>query len=480
MADLKKDVAIIGAGPGGYVAAIRLGQLGKKVVLIDRDRIGGVCLNYGCIPSKAIIHFANLVERIKKSESMGLKVSGVSVDLRIFQTWKNEMVKKLTNGVATLCKGVGVEILPGKASFKSPTEIEVTQQGKTILIESESTIIATGASPFLLPGFPTEDSGIITSKEALELEKIPEKLLVIGGGIIGLELGTAYQKLGSHLIVVELLDRLLAGIDPDLVRVVERPLKKRGAEIYLKSKAVGCKKKNGKFEVTLETPDGAKTVEADTILVAVGVEPNTQGLGLELVGVKTNPKGYILIDDRARTNIPNIYAIGDVTGSPWLAHKAFKEAEVAAEVIAGIERSLDYRAMPYAVFTDPEIAVVGLSEKEAKEQGREVIVGRYPLAASGRAQSMGEAEGVMKVIADQKSREVLGVHLACPEASELISEAALAIEMGALAEDVASTIHPHPTLSEGIMEAFKQTIGEAVHIANSIRNVSEPALKHGR
>ncbi len=478
MNELKKDAVVIGAGPGGYVAAIRLGQLGKKVLLVDEDRVGGTCLNYGCIPSKAVIYFANLFGKIKKAETFGLKASGLSVDLKKFQVWKNDVVKRLTNGVSTLCKGVEVEIVSGRAKFKSPHDIEIKQEGKTVLASAPYTVIATGASSFALPGFPLENPWIITSKQALDLDFIPRRLLVIGGGIIGLELGSAFQRLGSHLIVVELLDRLLAGVDPELVRYVERPLKKRGAEIYLKSKAVSYKKKSEELEVSLETPEGTKTVVVDTILVAVGVEPNTRGLGLEAMGVKTNPKGFITVDTQARTSVSNVFAIGDVNGPPYLAHKAFKEGEVVAEVIAGLERSLDYYAMPSAVFTDPEIATVGLTEEEAKGKGHEIIVGRFPMGASARGLTMGESEGLMKTIVDQKSHQVLGLHLVGPEVSELISEGALAIEMGAMAEDIAGTIHPHPTLSEGIMESFKQTLGEAIHIANLPNLRPEPALKH--
>lgn len=466
MTRLKKDVAVIGAGPGGYVAAIRLGQLGKKTILVDREKVGGTCLNFGCIPSKAVIYFASLFDKIKKAEVMGLKVSGATVDMKTFQTWKSGVVNRLTGGVATLCKGVQVEILSGEASFKSPREIEVKSGGETTIVEVDSAVIATGARSVALPGFSLENARIITSRQALDLDYIPENLLVIGGGIIGLELGMAFQKLGSRLTVVEMLPRLLNGVDPELVRYVERNLKKRGAEIFLNSKATAPKKKNGKFEVDLETPDGAKKVEPDCILVSVGVKPNTEGLGLEKIGVKTDAKGFIAVNEEGRTSVSNLFAVGDVKGPPYLAHKAFKEGEVAAEVIAGLPRALDYRAMPAAIFTDPEIATVGMTESEAKEAGREVIVGRYPLGASGRALTMGEAEGLIKVVVDAKSKEVLGVHLVCAEASELIGEGTLAMEMGAFALDVASTIHPHPTISEGVMEAFKQTIGEAVHIQN--------------
>jgi len=460
MSVTKKDVVVIGGGPAGYVAAIRLGQLGKKVLLIEEDRIGGVCLNWGCIPSKALIYFASLFDKMKKSESMGLTVTGASADLNKFQTWKNDVVRRLTTGVATLCKGVGVEIILGKARFKSAHEIE--RVGFDDIIEAETTVIATGAKSILLPNFPLESPSVVTSKEALDLTSVPKDLLVIGGGVIGLELGMAFQKLGSRLTVVEMTDRLLPGTDPDLVRVVERSLKKRETQIFLNSKAVSYKKN----EVVLETPEGNKMLTPDTVLVSVGFVPNVKELGLDLASVKQDAKGFILIDKQAKTSVDSIYAIGDVTGPPFLAHKGFKEGEIAAEVIAGQSRSLDYQAMPAAIFTDPEIATVGLTEAKAKEEGHDVTIGRYPLGASGRALTMGQSDGMMKMVIDKESHQILGAHIVAPEASELIGEVTLAIEMGALAEDVAGTIHPHPTLSEGIMEGFKQTIGEAIHIPN--------------
>jgi dihydrolipoamide dehydrogenase len=460
-----KDVIIIGGGPAGYVAAIRLGQLGKKTLLIDREKIGGTCLNFGCIPSKALIHLASLFHSIKKAEKIGIKVSSLSADMSVFQTWKSQVVHRLTSGIATLCKNVQVEIAAGHATFVNDHEIEITDGNSKSKVRADNFIIASGCSPTLLPGFSLEEKKIITSKQALDLDQIPKSLLVIGGGVIGLELGMAFQKLGSRLIVVELLDQLLPGTDPELVRYVERNLKKYGAEIFLKSKVIQHKKKGENFEVVLETPNGEKKIETHVILISVGLKPNTEGLGLNKLGIKTDSRGFIPTDSQGRTNVSHAFAVGDVKGPPFLAHKAFKEGEVAAEVICGLPRALDYQALPFAIFTDPEIASVGLTEKLAKEQ-EEVVIGRYPMGASGRGLTMDESEGLMKVIISKKTQEILGLHLVCPEASELISEGALAIEMGAFALDVGSTIHPHPTLSEGIMEAFKQTIGEAVHIQN--------------
>lgn len=466
MAEIATEIAVIGAGPGGYAAAIRLGQLGKKVLLIEPEHLGGTCLNWGCIPSKALISFASLYEKMKKAESMGLQADALTVNLEIFQQWKRGMVAKLTQGIATLCKNLKIEILSGRAFFQSDHELEISSNGAVSGVRAENFVIAAGAAPILLPEFSLSNPKVMTSKEALDLTRVPETFLVIGGGIVGLELGIAFQKLGSRLIVIEKSEQLLFGTDAELVRYVERSMKKRGAEIYVSSQVLQAQEKGNTMEVLADTPEGKKNISADAVLTAVGVKPLTQGFGVETIGIQTDSRGFIRVNEQFRTNIPRIFAIGDIHGPPFLAHKAFQEGELAAEVIAGVNRKPDSPAIPLAVFTHPEIASVGLSEREAREGGKEILVGRYPLSASGRALTIGEPEGLMKIVAEKKTGKILGFHLVCPEASELIGEGALAIRLGAHVEDLASTIHPHPTLSEGFWEGAKQILGKAIHIPN--------------
>jgi dihydrolipoamide dehydrogenase len=326
--------------------------------------------------------------------------------------------------------------------------------------------VATGAQMIRIPAFEPDGEIVITAREAVSLQSAPESMLLIGGGVIGLELGMVYQKLGTKITVVELMDQLLPGTDLDLVRVVEKHLKKDGAEIHLKSKAVRLDKSDGRAKVTIDTEGKEQVIEAEKVLVAVGFKPNSAGLGLEGVGVKLDERGHIIVDEHMRTNVSTIFAIGDVAGMPYLAHKASKEGEIAAEVIAGHKSARDYRGMPAAIFTDPEIATVGMSESEAKAQGNKIKVGKFPFAASGRAMAVSETDGFIKVIIDEDDHQLLGVAIVGPEASDLISESALALEMCAFAEDIALTVHPHPTLGEGVMEAFKHALGEAIHIKN--------------
>jgi len=462
------DAIVIGGGPGGYVAAIRLGQLKQKTLVVEREYMGGVCLNWGCIPSKALIAATHLVDKVKRADTMGITVSGVSVDVGKMQVWKEGIVKKLTGGVQSLVKGSGADIMMGTARVTGPKTIEVvTQDGKKETITaSKGIIIATGATPIDIPSLKVDGKIVITAREAISLRTAPASMVLIGGGVIGLELGMVYQKLGTQVTVVELTEQLLPGVDLDLVKVVEKHLTKAGAEVLLKSKALGCKVKGKKAIVTVEQDGKSRDIECDNVLVAVGFKPNSQQLGLEEAGVKLDKRGHVLTNELLQTSVPSIYAIGDVSGAPYLAHKASKEGEIAAEVIAGHKSARDWRAMPSAIFTDPEIATVGLSEQAAKEQGRKVRVGKFPFAASGRAMAVSETDGFIKTIVDAESHEVLGVGIVGPEASDLISESALAIEMGAFAEDVALTVHPHPTLGEGVMESFKAALGEAIHVAN--------------
>ncbi len=460
----KVEAAVIGAGPGGYVAALRLGQLDVQTVLVERDRLGGECLNYGCIPSKALISTGNAVHRIQNMEKMGVTLKGLKVDAQKLQEWKQSVVDRLTNGVATLCKAAGVEVVYGTAAFTGPHTLEVTtKEGKTT-IEASSIIIATGSEPIPLKGFDVDGERVIYPKQALELTNIPKSLTIIGGGITGLEIGTAYAKLGTKVVVVELLDQLIPGLSLDLVRVIERTLKRLGIEYYVRGKALGVERTEDGVVLAVETPKERFEIVSDILLVSVGRRPSSGSLGLDKAGIELDKEGFVKVDRTMQTNVEGVYAIGDVTGIPYLAHKASKEGVVAAEAIAGLPSEADYRAMPAAIFTDPEIATVGLSEEEAKEQGIEVTVGKFHFRASGRALTHDDLEGFVKVIGDKESHEVLGVQIVGPEASDLISEASLAIEMGATVEDIGLTVHPHPTLSEAVMEAADDVLGRSIHL----------------
>ncbi|MCZ6689898.1 MAG: dihydrolipoyl dehydrogenase [Planctomycetota bacterium] len=464
LAPRETEVAVIGAGPGGYVAAIRLGQLGKKVTVIDRDALGGVCLNYGCIPSKALIAVGNLLDKIRHASEMGIRTGEVEVDFGRLQAWKDSVVKKLTSGVGLLLAKSGVEVMHGEARFVSPHELEITNEGGSERLKAASILIATGSRPIEIPGFTIDGESILSSKEALALSEAPKRFCVIGGGVIGLEIGTFYAKLGSELSVIELMPTLLPGTAPDLVRVVARGLKKRGAKILLSAGAKSHRKTENGVEVRGEQQGKEFSIEADKVLLAVGVRPNSERLGLEEAGVQTDPRGHIVVDERLSTNVPGIHAIGDVTPGPYLAHRASKEGIIAAEAIAGLPSVLDIKALPAAIFTDPEIATVGIGEEEAKEAGRSVKVGKFPFAASGRALATGESDGFVKVIADAEDGTLLGAQIVGPEASNLIAEAALAIELGASAEDLALTVHAHPTLPESMMEAAEAAVGQAIHM----------------
>ncbi|MFO0611240.1 MAG: dihydrolipoyl dehydrogenase [Polyangiaceae bacterium] len=462
------DAIVIGAGPGGYPAGIRLGQLKQKTLVIEKEYAGGVCLNWGCIPSKALISAAHTYEKAK-SQSMGIKVDNVRLDANELQDWKGGIVNKLTNGVKSLLKMNGSDLVMGAASFTSPNTVEVVNaEGQKETYKAEKAIvIATGATTVELPTFKFDGKQIIGAREAVSLREIPKRLLVIGGGIIGLELGMVYQKFGSEITVLEFLPNILNGVDPECAKVVERRILKHGGKIHTGAKALGYERQSdGSLAVAFEKDGKRDTVVCDVVLVAVGMRPNTKGLNLEAAGVKTNDKGFVPIDKQGRTNVPNIYAVGDVSGPPLLAHKATKEGEIVAEVIAGHKAAMDWVTIPGAIFTDPEIATAGLTAEEAKAKGIDVAVGKFPMAALGKAMAMGDTDGFVKIIADKKTKQILGVHIVGIEASTMISEAALSLEMAAFLEDVSLTIHPHPTLGEAYMEAAAHALGHAVHIAN--------------
>ncbi|WP_438006113.1 dihydrolipoyl dehydrogenase [Sorangium sp. So ce321] len=463
------DAIVIGAGPGGYPCAIRLAQLKQKTLCIEKEQPGGVCLNWGCIPSKALISAAHLYEKSQAGASMGIKVSGVELDANAMQDWKEGIVKKLTGGVRSLLKGNGADLLTGTATIVGPKRVDVTlPDGSVEQIEAtKAIVIATGSTTIEIPTFKFDGDAIIGAKEAVSLRRIPKRLLVIGGGVIGLELGMVYQAFGSQLTVVEALPELLTGVDPDCTKIVERKIEKRGGTIYKGAKALGYEKqKDGSVGVKIQIDGKEQTIVVDTVLVAVGMRPSSKGLGLEKVGVTVDQRGFVPTDKLGRTNVPSIYAVGDVSGPPLLAHKATKEGEIVAEVIAGHKAEKDWVAIPGAIFTDPEIATVGLTEAEAKAKGIEVSVGKFPFAALGKAMAINETEGFVKVVADKKTKQVLGVHIVGPEASTMISEASLSLEMAAFLEDLSLTIHPHPTLGESLMEAAAHAMGAAIHIAN--------------
>ncbi|HEU4404275.1 MAG TPA: dihydrolipoyl dehydrogenase [Polyangiaceae bacterium] len=462
------DAIVLGGGPGGYPAAIRLGQLKQKVVCVEMDEVGGVCLNWGCIPSKAIISASHQYEHARHGANIGIKMTGLEVDPNALQTWKEGIVKKLTGGVRMLLRANGAELLAGRGTLVGPHQVEVeTKEGKKELLEAKSIVVATGSSTIQLPAFPFDGKQIIGAKEAVSLRHIPKRLLVIGGGIIGLELGTAYQKLGSELTVLEALPNLLNGLDPEAATVVERRLVKTGAKIFKNAKALGAERQSdGSLAVRADVGGKTETFVCDVLLVAVGMKPNSRDIGLEKVGVKVDQRGFIPTDAQCRTNVPSIYAVGDVSGAPLLAHKATKEGEVAAEVIAGHKAAKDWVSITSAVFTDPEIGAVGLTEAEAREKGYEPLVGKMPFSASGRAMAVRETDGFVKVVADKKTHQILGWHIVGPSATDMISEGALSIEMAAVLEDVALTVHPHPTLGEAVMVAAQHALGQAIDILN--------------
>lgn len=459
------DVVVIGAGPAGYVCAIRLAQLGKKVVVVERAQVGGVCLNVGCIPSKALIHAGSTFDKIRHAGSMGISgTDAAKLDMKQLQGWKGEVVKKLTGGVAQLLKANGCSLVAGDARFLSSSELSVKTPEGEDRVRFKQAVIATGSRPAEIPGFEVDQKLVLDSTGGLAQDAVPESLLCVGGGYIGLELGTFYAKVGSKVTVVEAGPALLGIVDPDLVRVVQKGLEKRGVKIQTSTTVKSVKKLQNSVEVVFASSSGEVKEKFDRVLVTIGRTPNTAGLALEKAGVKMDSKGFIPVDAQRRTSVPNIYAIGDVAGQPLLAHKGSKEGMVAAEAIGGMKTVYDVRAMPAVIFTDPEIATVGLTEVEAKAKGIAVNVGVFPFAANGRALSVGEPDGMVKLVSDAKKGTLLGCHIVGAEASNLIAEATLAIEMGAHVEDLALTVHAHPTLPETIMEAAEVALGHPIHI----------------
>jgi dihydrolipoamide dehydrogenase len=463
--EIRVEALVIGAGPGGYVAGIRLGQLKKKALVVEKDKPGGICLNVGCIPSKALINASKIYDKVRHGAEIGILADNLRVDMAKMQAWKGDVVSKLTGGVRTLLKANGCDYRTGLARLVSRNVVEVIGEGGKTTIQAENIVIATGSRPIEIPGFKFDGNRIVDSTGALDFSVVPERLVVIGGGYIGIEIGTLYAKLGAKVTVVEALPNILAGNDPEIVQLVARKLKKLGVEVLTGAKAKSWAEKDGHAAVTVEIDGKEVTIEADKVLVAVGRRPNSEGLGLEEIGVKIE-RGFVSVDRRCATNVPGIYAIGDVAGQPMLAHKASREAEVVAEVIAGHHAEFDVRCIPAVIFADPEVATAGLTAEEAGQRGRQIKVGKFPFAALGRAIANADTDGFVKVVIDAASKEVLGIQVVGNGASDIIAEAALAIEMGALADDISLTIHAHPTLPEAILEAAKASLGEAIHIVN--------------
>ena len=464
------DAIVIGAGPGGYHAAIRLGQLGKRVICVDRDEVGGVCLNWGCIPTKALLHVGEVIRHIDRAGALGLKVPKAEVEREGVVSFKDDVVHANVNGVKTLFKANGVTFVKGQASFVSPTEVAVTGEGEAQRITAQTVVIATGSAPVDVKAWPRDGESIINSDDAVGMHRIPRKLLVIGGGVIGLEFATVYRRMGAEVLVVEMMPQILTGTDVEIGKTLGRILKKQGIEIMTATKVGAVEKHANGARATLNgegTGGKDETREFDMVLVAVGRRPVTDHLALDAAGLATDERGFIAVDRQQRTSVPNVFAIGDVTGAPLLAHRAMKQGVVAAEVISG-DRSaaFDPVAVPNCIYTDPEVATVGLSEEEAKAAGHDVRVGKFPLAASGRARTMNETEGLIKLVGDAGSDLLLGMHVVAPQAESLIGEGVIALEMGATLEDIGLSIHPHPTLTEGIMDAAEAAHGKAIHIIN--------------
>ncbi|MFT4975135.1 MAG: dihydrolipoamide dehydrogenase [Myxococcota bacterium] len=462
----KYDAIVVGAGPGGYPCAIRLAQLGVKTLCIEKEYWGGVCLNVGCIPSKALITAAKKYQDVSKLAEMGIDLADTSRTLNVekLQEWKRSVVGKLTGGVRTLLDKNGADRLFGTATFTGPKTLEVQTEDGVVKVECNHLVLAMGSRPIEIPGFSYADERILDSTKALDLDHIPKKIVVIGGGYIGMELGMMLNKVGAEITIVEMQDQILPGFDPDVIKMFNRKLKKVGITVHLGSKALGWEEGEDGAVVKIETPKGVVELPADRILVTVGRRPNSEGL--DAVGVEKDRRGHIIIDRQLKTNVPGVYAIGDVATGIMLAHKATHEGEICAEVIAGHAAFDDHRTVPAVVFTDPEIAVAGLQEHEAREKGYTIKVGKVPYAAVGRALTTNDTEGFYKVVLDAADDRVLGVTLVGHGASDLISEAALAIEMDAEGLDIGLTIHPHPTMGEGVMEAAKAALGQAVHILN--------------
>lgn len=467
MTEKTVQALVIGAGPGGYSAGIRLGQLGIPTVIVEKREIGGTCLNRGCIPAKALLTASDYYESAHFWKNAGVEFEGLRVDLARLQLWKNAVVTKLDRGVEFLLKSHKVEIVAGTARFVGLKKVRVESENGVTEFTPENVIIATGSEPTPLKNLPTDGTRVVTSDEALAWTEVPPRLLVVGAGAVGLELAVVFQRFGARVTIVEMMDQILPGMDTESAFLLERSLRKRGIEVRLSSVVASLDESaDGLMARVVPRDGGPETlVPVDRVLVAVGRRPLTAPLSLEATSLQTD-RGFIRVNEYRETSVPRIFAIGDCAEPPLLAHKAMREGIVAAERIAGRDTAFDVRGIPGVVYTEPEFASVGLTEEQAKSRGLEYRVGKFPCSALGRALTMGRTEGQIKVIADSSSDTLLGVHIVAPNASELIAEPTLALEMGASVHDVGWAIHAHPTLSEGIAEAMENYFGKAIHILN--------------
>jgi len=462
MDEIKTELAIIGAGPGGYVAGIRAGQLGIKAVIIEKNYLGGVCLNVGCIPTKALLHASEIFLQLKNSSKMGIEISDLKLDIKKLNNWKNSIVDKLVSGIKVLLKNYNVEVIFGEAKFLDEKTLLVKTKNGDIKIVSKYVIIATGSRPAELENIKRDGNFIWNSDDAVSLKEIPKRLLIIGAGAVGLEFASIYSRLGSEVMVIEIANQILPGVDSECANILKRALEKQNIKISTNSKVIGYKR--NVFEIEIDGK--VENFEFDKVLLAIGRKPNVENLNLEKLGISLNEKGFIKVNEKLQTNVENIYAIGDVIGQPLLAHKASKEGIIAVEIIAGIESKYDIKFIPNVVYTNPELASVGLSEEQAKKRGYKIKVGKFPLSANGRALSMNITDGIAKIITNEENDEILGIHIVSPEASSLIAEGTLAMESYLTSEDIALTVHPHPSISEILMEAAENVKKKAIHIIN--------------
>jgi len=476
MSNYDYDVVVLGSGPGGYVAAIRASQLGLKTAIVERENLGGVCLNWGCIPTKALIHNAEVLETLHDAESLGFTFENLKVDYAAAVKRSRDISGRQAKGVGFLMRKNKIEVIEGHGVFTDPHTLQISPteyfpESKERTVTAANVIIAVGARARGLPGVEIDGDRIIQYRDAIVMDKLPKKLIVVGSGAIGMEFSYIYNAYGVEVTVIEMLDQVLPLEDAEVAAEVAKAVRKAGINVLVSTRTEGAEKTKKGVKVTVKNlkDDSTETLEADKVLMAAGVQPNTDKAGLDAAGVQLSERGgYVEIDEVMRTNVPHIYAIGDVARAPLLAHKAMKEGLAAAEHAAGKPTAYD-TVVPSVIYTDPELASVGMTEEEAKAAGYEVRVGRFPLLASGRASTLGVDSGVIKLVGDAKTDLLLGFHMVGPNAGDIVSEAALAIEMGATLEDIALTQHPHPTISEGVMEAAEHAHGRAIHIANRRR-----------